>query len=536
MLINELVLRSICAELGSALPSSRVEKVYQPLEDLLLIELYPSPEKKKLAISINRTYGCLTLVERRPKNPQRPPAFCCLLRKHLKGSRLKELKGSESDRIAYLKFSKARGDTREDFTLELRLWAHKPNLLLFDSSGGALGKMKDYSKHRGKATEDPDFHSRSDSLPAFDEIPEPEEVQYLLESGARKELKAKLPGIPPPVLRLIREQCPSRQKEAIHWLLSVLEGDAQKKPVELYWPLTGKRMLLPYEPPLSRESNLRISPIDSLIEKVAIDYYQRGLDSRREKLKLDLKKALERHRKKLSRSLCKVRDGLRASDRIEDTLHRGELLKSVFHRIQPRSKKVSVYDWSKERNVEIALSPKLSAEENLERIFAKAKKQKRSLPILRDQEENLREELALLQGLEARLDSAESEAEVGKIREELIYLGAVQARQAKEKKGSRNKKDRGFRSYVSSDGLKIYVGRNGEENEALRSRIAKKHDLWFHVKEASGAHVVVKLSRGHTCPKSTLREAAQLASHFSKRRYDTRVEVCKTYASKIKAN
>jgi predicted ribosome quality control (RQC) complex YloA/Tae2 family protein len=69
------------------------------------------------------------------------------------------------------------------------------------------------------------------------------------------------------------------------------------------------------------------------------------------------------------------------------------------------------------------------------------------------------------------------------------------------------------------------VGRNGSENDRL-VREAKPWDLWLHVRDAAGAHVVIrKPGRESRVPERTLIEAAGLAAHFSNRSADGAVEV-----------
>ena len=134
-----------------------------------------------------------------------------------------------------------------------------------------------------------------------------------------------------------------------------------------------------------------------------------------------------------------------------------------------------------------------------------------------------------------RLLTAELEQEFEEVRHALSSMGFIKVQGRGGKKRQRKKRhEKILRSYTSTDGYKIYVGRNSVENEYLSSRVAKKHDLWFHARNVAGAHVVVKLSRGQTCPKKTAQEAAQLAVHFSKGRYDTRVEVCRTHGSEVR--
>lgn len=83
-----------------------------------------------------------------------------------------------------------------------------------------------------------------------------------------------------------------------------------------------------------------------------------------------------------------------------------------------------------------------------------------------------------------------------------------------------------YRTFTSSDGFEILVGKSARDNDHLSLKVGKPHDFWFHVAPTSGSHVVVRnpdnLKR---LPKTTLREAAALAVHYSKSKNGGRVDV-----------
>jgi hypothetical protein len=64
------------------------------------------------------------------------------------------------------------------------------------------------------------------------------------------------------------------------------------------------------------------------------------------------------------------------------------------------------------------------------------------------------------------------------------------------------------RTFRSSDGLPILVGKSGPGNDRLTWRLARSHDLWLHAQGSPGSHVVVRLNKGKQAPPRTLREAA----------------------------
>ena len=526
MLINEVLLRAVGKELNEALHGSRVDKIFQPLPDLLVLELFPTPDRTKLALSCNRTHGFLGLVHNRPPNPPEPPVFCGLLRKHLKGGRLQKVAVANNDRLVKLHFSKKLREEIIEFVLELRLWGDKPNLLLFSGQGNHLGKMVNYSHHHGPLPEDPDYERRKVGTSA---IPPLVELQELLKRESTRQIVSLVPGLSPILIEIAQ-----KHEEGPAWLLEIISGQAPIEPTYLTWPLSGRTLLLPHRPPFQLEDNIRINPSGELFAAIEEQFYERGLAYRRDNNRRELEKIVNRSRKKLTRKMLKLKEGLSATDKVEAITHKGEVLKTVLGKIKARDQKVEAFDWLAGKTIEIPLDSKLTPQENLEKIFARAKKQKRSLPILQQQVQDTEEELIILKMLDERLAIAQLDSEFDEVREALSSMGLIREQGKSKRKRRKKGHDKILRSYTSSDGYKIYVGRNAVENEYLSSRVVKKHDLWFHARDLAGAHVVVKLSRGQTCPKATAQEAAQLAVHFSKGRYDTRVEVCRTRGSEVR--
>src|SRR5262249_26692193 len=82
-----------------------------------------------------------------------------------------------------------------------------------------------------------------------------------------------------------------------------------------------------------------------------------------------------------------------------------------------------------------------------------------------------------------------------------------------------------YRAFAARGGARILVGRGGADNDALTFRTARPHDLWLHAKSRAGAHVIVPLDKGHTCPPDLLIDAAHLAAHFSDARDVASVEI-----------
>jgi predicted ribosome quality control (RQC) complex YloA/Tae2 family protein len=92
-------------------------------------------------------------------------------------------------------------------------------------------------------------------------------------------------------------------------------------------------------------------------------------------------------------------------------------------------------------------------------------------------------------------------------------------------KKDRQEKISGARSYRTGEGYELLVGRTDRDNDHITLRVAKSFDLWFHVADYPGSHVILRNPKRQPVPQGSIIEAAQLAAKFSQAREDTRVAV-----------
>jgi predicted ribosome quality control (RQC) complex YloA/Tae2 family protein len=565
MLIDSLQLTALSSELGKMLKGSRIDKIYQPTKELILFDMFPCPQGLRLALSTNRLFGFAGLIGSKPPNPPSPLTFCSLLRNRLKSAILIDIIPAKTDRIICFVLSAKREDEIEKFYLQLRLTGNKPNLLLFNETGEPVGKLHNYSEHSGPVKLDRDFLTMEEesftppiSPPYAEQItsdrnqitPVPSQKtesvaaigQQILEIKSSMALCQAIPGLTPNLAELILNSCESSDQRLAmaNWLSDALSG---KLPLNTYLvsnSLSGKKFLFPYGRPPFLPLNTTVEEKGSFLSEVE-DFYFNGLVRNEYKIsKGRLLKLLTDTKKKLTRKICQLRDGLESSKTAEQYTHQGEILKSVLYKIRRGTKSVTAFDWMNNKDVEIPVDPRISPQGNLEKYFNKARKIKRTLPILKQQIEETASQLVIITNiltetyeaaeisrineLEAKLEMVCSSSKKGKLKLRKKGDDKTKIRPAKVKKDRRKILD-GLRTFKSSDGLKIYVGRNGRENAYLSGKFLQKKDLWFHIRDDSGPHVVVKLGPKSECPGATKLEAAQLAVYFSSKRYEKSVQV-----------
>lgn len=175
-------------------------------------------------------------------------------------------------------------------------------------------------------------------------------------------------------------------------------------------------------------------------------------------------------------------------------------------------------------SIDRALGPQRQAEH----WFRRARKLERGAVIATARAEETRAAIAALSALDARLAAAQDEAALAQLASEAEKLG-VRVAPESPKRGTAQRHERlPYREFLGTGERAILVGRGPADNDRLTLDHARPRDLWLHVRDEAGAHVVVPLARDEACPPELLCDAATLAAHFSKARGQTRADVIYT--------
>ncbi len=243
---------------------------------------------------------------------------------------------------------------------------------------------------------------------------------------------------------------------------------------------------------------------------------QQALKDRRARLKklYKLLKNLEKDLASCERNLARETDG--------------ELLKHQLHTIKRGTPFIEVIDYYSPEmpKKRITLDPKLSPQENLQKIFQKVKRARKGLASIKPRMADVEERIL---NLEEEIEFIENCEDYEELLSFLPEFDGTQRRNNKDKN-----KQLPFREYTSRTGHKIWVGRNNRSNDELTFRYAKGNDLWLHARGVPGSHVLIPLQRNEEVSQDLLIDAATLAAYFSKAREENFVEIMFTQAKYVR--
>lgn len=540
--MDGIFLRHIKNEIEQMLTGARVNRIYQPNRDELVMELRGVGGSKKLLLSARSNTARVCFCEKTPENPTQPPMFCMLLRKRLGGGKLIEVRQRGCDRILSLDFA-CVNELGDPVTLSVvcEIMGMYSNIVVVNRDTGVIVdalKRVDLSHNSGRFV-----------LPNIKyELPAAQDKFNIIETMPEEiaETIVSLPGEMPlnkAILQTVQGVSPLICRELE---FRIGEGATNRLEGELYERLIEELSRLrritetcsgtPYT--VYREDG---RPLDVAFMKIeqyggfakteqnesfnsAIDRFYEERDSK-ERMRVkasSLRKLLQNLCDRTARKLQKQHTELsRCADR-EELRICGDLLQANLYRIPKGAPFIEVenyYDPEGKTKL-VRLNPALSPAANAQKYYKDYQKAKNAEIALAEQLEKGRAELEYLESVLDNVQRAETERELSQIREELCEQGYLRRPKGKVQKQQKLAP----RSYTTSDGFNVYVGRNNRQNDLLTLKTAAKNDVWLHTKDIHGSHVIIS-AEGREVSDTAILEAARLAAYHSKARESSNVPV-----------
>ncbi|RSJ80186.1 hypothetical protein D8796_04395 [Streptococcus cristatus] len=508
MSFDGFFLHHMTEELRRELLGGRIQKINQPFEQELVLQIRSNRKSHKLLLSAHSVFGRVQLTDTTFENPAVPNTFIMVMRKYLQGAVIEAIQQVENDRILEISVSNKNeiGDSVA-VTLVIEIMGKHSNIILLDK---ASGKIIEAIKHVGFSQ-----NSYRTILPGSTYVAPPQtgslnpftvDDEKLFQILQTEDLEPKR-------------------------LQQIFQGLGRDTATELSGRLTADKLKTfraffasPTQPSLTEksfsallfsDSKTQMSTLSELLDTFYKDKAERDrVNQQASELIRRVENELEKNRKKLG----KQEEELLATENAEEFRQKGELLTTFLHQVPNDQDQVELDNYYTGEKIIIALDKALTPNQNAQRYFKRYQKLKEAVKHLTSLIEETRNTILYLESVETALAQA-SLTEIAEIREELIQTGFIRRRQ-REKIQKRQKPEK----YLATDGQTIIlVGRNNLQNDELTFKMAKKDELWFHAKDIPGSHVVIT---GNLQPSDEVKtDAAELAAYFSKARLSNLVQV-----------
>ncbi|MBS5523714.1 MAG: NFACT family protein [Clostridiales bacterium] len=540
MAFDGLVISSLAHEFREALSGGRINKIYQPEGDELILTIKNNRENYRLLISASASLPLIYLTDESRTNPLTAPNFCMLLRKHLSGGKILNIVQPDMERI--LRFEIEHLDDMGDTCIKyliVELMGKHSNIIFTQPDGTIIDSIKHISQNISSVREV--LPGRMYFIPKTVEKKNPltvskeEFFSFVLTRPEKtgKALYTSLTGLSPIAAEEICFRSgidsdrstdtlkPAQKEQLFEGFKAFMEDIKNCR----FTPNIVYRNDEPIEfscVPLTCYETLKVQEFSSMSKLLESYYAMKNTLTRIRQKSSDLRRivstALDRSRKKYQLQLKQMAD----TQKKDKYKVYGELINTYGYELEPMAKSLTCLNYYTNEEITIPLDPDLSARENSIRYFERYNKLKRTGEALEKLLIETKDEIDHLESIATALNIALYEEDLAQIKEELVEYGYIR-RHTFAKGAKRQQKSRPFH-YISSDGYDIYVGKNNFQNEELTFKLAAGNDWWFHAKGIPGSHVIVK-SNSEELPDQTFEEAARLAAYYSSGRNADKVEI-----------
>ena len=532
MAFDACMMRAVLSELAREFNEPKIEKVLQPQNDEIDLVIHSGRVSKRLVFNVGPNAPRMQLSDIAKENPLKPPMFCMFMRKHLTGARIIGLSQPGFDRIAELRLS---GYDDMGFPTERKLvceiMGKYANLVFLDSDDKIITALKlvDFSASTvrqvlpGLKYRLPEKAEKLSPLVIDRALFFSKLAEFGKDRSCEKFITSTYSGIATQVAREIAYRTTGTldlpiSEVDVNKFFEVFSEWQKLLIEERYNPTiaideSGKPIDYSYMDITYLADKVKIKHFDSLSELFDCYFANKDRMERIRQRAHDLITLLNNADARTNRKLAIQKEALLESERGEEYKKHADLITANIYRIERGAKSFECIDYYDENcpMIKIPLDSRLSAAQNAQRLYKLYNKAKTAKEVLTEQISIWEKELIYLQSVRSFLEKAQCEEDLTELREELYRSGYS----AKMKNYSPQKRIRlKPREFTTSGGYTVLIGRNNIQNDNLTFKIAEKDDIWFHVKDMTGSHVVM-LTEGREPDAIDYTEAAEAAAYFS---------------------
>ena len=528
MAFDGIVTKAIVTELQKEIIGSKIDKIYEPDKNTIILGLYSPGKHNALNICIDSHNCRINLTTHSKINPQVAPNFCMLLRKHLVGGRISKISMLGLERLVQIEIETINEFNEIEIkTLIVELMGRHSNIILIKSNNTIIDAMRHISL--GENSYRDIIPSRNYTLPTTDKfdittVKDFEEFYSKIQDGEfAKTIPNTYTGLSSAFIKNVIEEIgvDGNNKENALKIYNYIKEILKNVENLQFKKIQGKKE--DYVLTLNGENTLSLNNYidDFYFERETTENFK---NSRNTILRLILETLKKYHNRLIS-----INSKLEECDDMEKYKIYGELITANLYKLSDKHlDMVELENYYDNNNlIKIPLDIKFTPNINAKRYFKKYNKLKNAYKIVTQQKKETEEELNYIESVVYELESCTTLEEVQEIFEEIseniIFKEKLKNKNNKNKSSKKKKRQEYSPIEYEIDSYKIYVGRNNKENDWLTTTFANKKDIWFHTKDIQGSHVILKTDK--PIDENILVKCAQIAAKHSKANLSTNVPV-----------
>ena len=538
MAFDGIITSAMVAELNSLIIDSRVEKIYLPNKNEIILSLRKNRENLKLLFSIDASNARFHITNTSKENPAKPPQFCMVLRKHLQGAKLLKISQYGLDRVIEFVFENIDelGDISRK-SLYIELMGKYSNIILINNAKKIIDSMRHVDSTMSSIREV--LPARDYILPTtldkstfigmdYDQFLAILQVAMMTPSTKENDhaglISNQFIGFSRLFVQNLLDFCnfentfSNENTRKMFTSISILLNNCNNRLVKLI--NIGKDYHIDLND-YSTSSTLLSEFLDKFYSEKENKNILHGY-------KQSLSREVLNQKSKYDKNLKRVNEIIAESKDMEKYKEYGELLSSNIYRMQSGLKEIEVENFFDNNNpIVIPLNESFSPSKNTQQYFKKYTKLKNSLMHANVQKEDYENNLDYLETILYQIEECENVNDVEEIRKELIDEGYIHSNPSKKKKVQEISMPHKY----EMNGIEILVGKNNIQNEKLTLKEAKKTYTWLHTKNVHGSHVIIKSDE---VPDDVLLYAAELAVKHSQGKNSSKIEVDYTLVKNVR--
>lgn len=526
MAFDGLVLKAVTKEL-TCLIGGKIQKIHEPDENEVLLSIYCNGLQYALSINISSNLYSVYLTTNKKVNPLIAPNFCMLLRKHLINYRINNIKTLGLERILIIELN-GKDENNNIITKKLvvELMGKYSNILLLNSNDIIIDSFKHFSINNG---------SNRDIMPKFKYfLPTSDKIDIInfknfknipKDSNLVDFFSSHFTGISKSsVKQIITESgvpaCIENYSLIANSLLKLIDNiesshvkciDFEKKD----YVLTS------------------CNDKESLQVNMYLDDFYKNKQEKEQFLtyRNTMLNFIMAKLKKITKKLSTIDERLKECSQMETYKLYGELITNYLYQIpKQRLSHIELLNYYDNKMIDIPLDVSILPVENAKKYFKKYNKLKNASSIVKEQKVELEKEINYLESIVYEIEISTCIEDIDLIYEEIKSSFSNNKKQKLKVKENTN-------TYApisySIDGFKVLIGRNNKQNDELTFKIANSNDIWFHVKDFHGSHVIL-FTNGEAPSQGIINKCAALAAFYSKATNSSNVPVDYTFVKNVK--
>ena len=540
MAFDGIVLKSVVSELNTCLINGKINKVYMPNSNEILLGIYSGGKNYCLLCNISSNSYRIHLTTTSKPNPLNAPNFCMLLRKHLVGFRIVNISTLNIERIVTIElegYNELNDKIRKKLIIEL-MGKHS-NIILLNENNKIIDSIRHLDISSG---------SLRDILPAREYILPNNDTKLDFYNASKEDF---INIINDDITKSITNNYTGFSNSFVSSILenlNISNDNFSKNDLSTLYD-TIRTILLNIETNNVKLINYNTNDYvitNSNTEPLQVNFFLDDFYSQKEEkdsintYRNNLLKLVLTALKKISKKLDNINIKLKECDNMDKYRIYGELITSNLYKLDFNQNAESVvlenyYD--NNNNITIPLDKTISISYNAKKFFKKYHKLKNTLEIVSIQKQDTEKEIDYLESIVYELENANSISDLDEIYLEISENGIFKGKEKSNIKKNKVNKKKVHDEYepiiYTVDGFTLYVGKNNKQNDYITTKLGKNEDYWFHTKDIRGSHCLLKCN-GKNVKEHTLVACCQIAAFHSKAKLSSNVPVDYCFAKFVK--